>query len=156
MKSGTIKQFLSDVQWGELDYLIIDSPPGTGDEPLSVCQFIPKISGTVIVSTPQDVAVLDARKSIQFARELKIPIAGIIENMSGYFCPHCQKEVNLFKKGGAEKAAEEMHVPFLGRIPFDPEMVELGDQGTPFVSHQSGSLSAKAFEEIVRLIEGQE
>ena len=155
MKSGAIKQFLSDVHWGELDYLIIDSPPGTGDEPLSVCQFIPKISGAVIVSTPQDVAVLDARKSIQFARELRIPIAGIIENMSGYFCPHCQKEVNLFKKGGAENAAEEMHVPFLGRIPFDPEMVELGDRGTPFVSHQSGSLSVKAFEEIVRLIEEQ-
>ena len=156
MKSGAIKQFLSDVHWGELDYLIIDSPPGTGDEPLSACQFIPKVSGAIIVSTPQDVAVLDARKSVQFARELKIPVVGIIENMSGYICPHCQKEVNLFKKGGAEKAASEMSVAFLGSIPFDTEMVEVGDRGTPFVSCKAESSCARAFSEIVKKIENHE
>ena len=153
MKSGAIKQFLSDVYWGELDCLIIDSPPGTGDEPLSACQFIPNITGAIIVTTPQDVAVLDARKSIQFAKELKIPVAGIIENMSGYTCPHCHHEVNLFKKGGGEKTASEFNIPFLGGIPFNQEMVEMGDQGTPFVSFKPDSKEVKIFLQIVQKIE---
>ncbi len=149
MKAKIIMQFLADVNWGELDYLIIDSPPGTGDEPLSVCQLIPGASGAIIVTTPQDVAVLDARKSAQFAKELKIPVAGIIENMSGFICPHCHIETNIFKKGGGEKAAEELKVPFLGRVPFQPEFVEFGDKGTPFVSFQEKSKSAEAFMGIV-------
>jgi len=152
MKTAVIRQFLADVNWGELDYLIIDSPPGTGDEPLSVCQLIPNISGAIIVTTPQDVAILDARKSVLFAREVKVPIAGIIENMSGFVCPNCQAEINIFKKGGAEKAARELKIPFLGRVPFTPEFVELADAGEPFVSCQEKSASVLVFMQIVRKI----
>jgi len=149
MKAAIIKQFLSDVNWGELDYLVIDAPPGTGDEPLSVCQLIPNISGIIIVTTPQDVAVLDARKSVLFAKEIKIPVAGIIENMSGFVCPHCHTETDIFKKGGGQKAAEELNVPFLGRVPLQPEFVDFGDKGTPFVSFHHQSKSAEAFVSIV-------
>ena len=149
MKAKIIMQFLADVNWGELDYLIIDSPPGTGDEPLSVCQLIPDAAGAVIVTTPQDVAVLDARKSVQFAKELKIPVIGIIENMSGFVCPHCHVETDIFKKGGGEKAAEELKVSFLGRVPFQPEFVDFGDKGTPFVSFKEKSRSAEVFMAIV-------
>ncbi len=153
MKAGVIKQFLSDVDWGELDYLIIDSPPGTGDEPLSACQLIQNLSGAVIVTTPQDVAILDARRSISFAKEMNIPFIGVVENMSGFICPHCGKETNIFKKGGGEKAALEMGAQFLGRIPFDPQLVELSDSGKPFVCFGSDSGSAKAFSQIVNKIE---
>jgi len=152
MKAAVIRQFLADVNWGELDYLIIDSPPGTGDEPLSACQLIPNVSGAIIVTTPQDVAVLDARKSVQFVKELKIPIVGIIENMSGFTCPHCGNEIDIFKRGGGEKAAEELKVSFLGRVPFQPEFVEFGDKGTPFVLFQEKSKSAEAFMGIVEKI----
>jgi len=148
-KAAVIRQFLSDVNWGDLDYLVIDSPPGTGDEPLSACQLIPNVSGIIIVTTPQDVAILDARKSVLFAKELKIPVVGIIENMSGFICPHCHAETDIFKKGGGEKAAQELKVPFLGRVPFQPEFVEFGDKGTPFVSFQEKSTSAEAFMGIV-------
>lgn len=153
-KAAVIKQLLSEVQWGELDYLIIDSPPGTGDEPLSACQLIPNATGIIIVTTPQDVAILDARKSVLFAHEIKIPVAGIIENMSGFVCPHCGKETDIFKKGGGERAAKELGVPFLGRVPFQHEFVEFGDKGTPFVSFGHKSRSAEAFKEIVTKIEG--
>jgi len=153
VKANVIRQFLEEVNWGELDYLVIDSPPGTGDEPLSACQLIPGVSGAVIVTTPQDVAILDARKSVSFARQLNIPVIGIVENMSGFFCPHCGHEVELFKKGGGEKAAVDMGVPFLGRIPFDPELVDLADRGIPFVASRRDSPSAAAFQEIVRRIE---
>ena len=139
MKAAIIRQFLADVNWGELDYLIIDSPPGTGDEPLSACQLIPNVTGAVIVTTPQDVAVLDARKSVQFAKALKIPVVGIIENMSGFICPHCHTEIDIFKKGGGEKAAEELKISFLGRVPFQLEFVEYADKGTPFVSFKEKS-----------------
>ena len=148
-KAAVIRQFLSDVNWGDLDYLVIDSPPGTGDEPLSACQLIPNVSGIIIVTTPQDVAILDARKSVLFAREIKIPVVGVIENMSGFICPHCHVETDIFKKGGGEKAAQELKVPFLGRVPFQPEFVEFGDKGTPFVSFQEKSKSAEAFMSIV-------
>ncbi len=133
LKMITIKQFLADVNWGKLDYLIIDSPPGTGDEPLSVCQLIPDLSGAIIVTTPQDVAVLDSRKSVLFAKELKVPVVGVIENMSGFVCPHCKKEIDLFGTGGGEKSAQDLKVPFLGRIPVEPEMVKSGDSGQPFI-----------------------
>ena len=155
MKAAVIRQFLGDVDWGVLDYLVVDSPPGTGDEPLRVCQLLSKISGAVIVTTPQDVAVLDARKSIMFARELNIPVIGVIENMSGLVCPHCRAEIALFKQGGGEKAAKEMGVPFLGRIPLDPDLVDLGDKGCPFVEAKKSSAAAFAFEEIVRKIEAK-
>lgn len=148
-KTAVIQRFLSDVNWGDLDYLIIDSPPGTGDEPLSVCQLIPNVSGIIIVTTPQDVAILDSRKSVLFAKEIKIPVVGIIENMSGFICPHCNAETNIFKKGGGEKAAEGLQVPFLGRVPFEPEFVDLGDKGTPFVSFQKRTKSSEAFMNIV-------
>lgn len=148
-KAAVIRQFLSDVNWGDLDYLVIDSPPGTGDEPLSACQLIPNVSGIIIVTTPQDVAILDARKSVLFAQEIKIPVVGMIENMSGFICPHCHIETDIFKKGGGEKAAEGLRVPFLGRVPFQPEFVEFGDKGTPFVSFQEKSKAAEAFMGIV-------
>lgn len=152
MKMGAIKQFLSDVNWGELDYLIIDSPPGTGDEPLSACQLIPNITGAVVVTTPQDVAVLDARKTVQFANQLKVPVIGVIENMSGFVCPHCGKNTDLFGAGGGEKAAAGFQIPFLGRIPIEPEMVVYGDSGKPFIHHRKDTETAKKMDEIVEKI----
>ncbi len=149
LKMTVIKQFLSDVNWGELDYLIIDSPPGTGDEPLSACQLIPDLNGAVIVTTPQDVAVLDARKSFFFAKELKIPIIGIIENMSGLTCPRCQEEIYLFSAGGGEKASLDLGVPFLGKIPIETEMVRLGDSGKPFIDSMKESKTAGVMNEII-------
>jgi len=151
-KAAVIRQFIADVNWGELDYLIVDSPPGTGDEPLSACQLISNVRGIIIVTTPQDVAILDARKSVVFAQQMKIPVVGVIENMSGFICPHCQGEVDIFKKGGGERAAQELKVPFLGRVPLQPEFVEFADKGTPFVSFQYKSKSTEAFMGIVAKI----
>jgi len=152
LKMITIKQFLADVNWGELDYLIVDSPPGTGDEPLSVCQLIPDLSGAIIVTTPQDVAVLDSRKSVLFAKELKVPIVGVIENMSGFICPHCGKEIDLFGAGGGEKAAADLKAPFLGKVPLEPEMVKSGDSGRPFLSANQVSPAAGVMDSIVKQI----
>ena len=128
-----ISQFLSEVDWGPLDFLVVDLPPGTGDEALSIIQLAPHISGAVIVTTPQDVATLDSRKAVKFIEKLDIRVLGIIENMSGLICPHCEKEIDLFGKGGGKKAAEELGVPFLGSIPIDPEMRKAGDEGRPFI-----------------------
>ncbi|MFP4563138.1 MAG: P-loop NTPase [Spirochaetia bacterium] len=153
LKMGAIKQFLADVRWGSLDYLIIDSPPGTGDEPLSVCQLIPKMDGAVIVTTPQDVAILDSRKSINFARQLQIPVLGVVENMSGFICPHCEEQVDLFGTGGGERAAEDMGVPFLGRIPMDPRIVKSGDQGRPYIAAVRESPTTDAIREMVNSLE---
>lgn len=153
LKMQAIHQFLGDVVWGNLDYLIIDLPPGTGDEPLSIAQLIPDSSGAVIVTTPQEVALLDSRKSVNFAKTLKMPVIGIIENMSGFLCPHCGKNIDLFKKGGGHKAALELSVPFLGKVPIDPKIVETGDSGKPFVLEYSKSDSAREFGEIVKKIE---
>lgn len=153
VKMGAIRQFLGEVHWGDLDYLIIDLPPGTGDEPLSIAQLIPNSSGAIIVTTPQDVALLDSRKAVTFARTLNMPVIGIIENMSGFTCPHCGKTIDLFKTGGGQKAALELQVPFLGKVPMDPKIVETGDSGKPFVLEYSKSESAKVFEEIVKNIE---
>ncbi|MFA5167355.1 MAG: Mrp/NBP35 family ATP-binding protein [Candidatus Omnitrophota bacterium] len=152
-KAGVIRQFLGDVEWGELDYLIVDCPPGTGDEPLSVCQLIPDLTGVIIVTTPQEVAILDAKKSIFFARKINVAVAGIIENMSGFCCPHCCKEINLFKKGGGQKLALEQRVPFLGAIPVNIDFVTRGDMGTPFVSMDGNDPSAQAFSVIVTILE---
>jgi len=148
MKHGLIKQFLGEVQWGELDYLIMDLPPGTGDEALSIAHLIGVVDGAVIVTTPQDVALLDSRKSISFCREVKIPLIGVVENMSGLLCPHCGTTIDLFKTGGGERIAKEMKVPFLGRVPLDPLMVLCGDDGQPFVDIHTDSPVTTAFTEI--------
>ena len=148
MKMGALRQFLADVKWGELDFLIIDLPPGTGDEPLTIAQLIPEADGAIVVTTPQDVALLDSRKSVTFAKALKLPVLGIVENMSGLICPHCGKEIDLFKIGGGENAAHEMGVPFLGRVPIDPSVVDSGDSGKPIVLTKRDSLATKAFDEI--------
>ena len=152
LKMITIKQLLADVNWGELDYLIVDSPPGTGDEPLSVCQLIPDINGAIIVTTPQDVAILDSRKSVGFAKQLKIPFVGIIENMSGFTCPHCEKDIDLFGRGGGEKAALDLAVPFLGSIPVEIDMVKSGDSGQPFIYFRKGTPTAEIMGEIINKI----
>ena len=155
LKMGAIRQFLGEVHWGNLDYLIIDLPPGTGDEPLSIAQLIPDSDGAVIVTTPQDVALLDARKSVNFVKALHQPVLGVIENMSGFNCPHCNKEINLFKTGGGEKAAKDMNIPFLGKIPIDSKIVESSDNGKPFVLHESKSVITSAFNEIIENVNKQ-
>ena len=159
MKYNAIRQFLADVAWGELDYMIVDLPPGTGDEALSVVQLMGKLDGSIIVTTPQELALLDSRKTVNFSQILRVPVIGIIENMSGFVCPHCGKEVNIFKYGGGEQAARELRVPFLGRVPLDPQMVEAADSGTPFVL-QKDSKVREAFGEIVvkvrAFVEGSE
>jgi len=142
------------VEWGNLDYLIIDLPPGTGDEPLSIAQLISDITGSVIVTTPQEVALMDSRRSVNFSKMLNVPVLGIIENMSGMKCPHCGKDVNIFGSGGGEKAARELGVNFLGRIPIDPRIVENSDSGTPFMIKNPKSESASSFKDIVDKIKG--
>jgi len=151
MKMKVIQQFLGDVAWGNLDWLVIDSPPGTGDEPLSVAQLIPA-TGAIIVTTPQEVSLLDSRKAVNFARRLNLKIYGVIENMSGLVCPHCGKVINLFKEGGGEKIARELGVAFLGRIPLEPKIVESCDEGKPFVTYYRKSQASKAFENILERI----
>ncbi len=154
LKYSAIKQFLRDVRWGNLDVLVIDSPPGTGDEPLSVCQLIENPTGAVIVTTPQEVSLSDVRKSINFCRQLNMPVLGVVENMSGFICPHCGKESAIFKNGGGESMAKEMGVPFLGRIPLETAIAETGDAGRPFtgLEGENTAVSRKAFEEIVEKI----
>jgi ATP-binding protein involved in chromosome partitioning len=154
LKMGVIRQFLEEVKWGDLDYLIVDLPPGTGDEPLSIAQLMPQ-SDAIIVTTPQDVALLSVRKSINFAKTLKMKIVGIVENMSSLACPHCGKKIDLFKTGGGEKAAIDFSIPFLGQIPIDPKIVEEGDKGIPFILSQNDSTVVKAFNQIVEKIEKQ-
>lgn len=149
VKMGAIKQFIEDVNWGDLDYLVIDMPPGTGDEALSIVQLMPKADGMVIVTTPQDVALLDSRKSLRFGAETNIPIIGIVENMSGFVCPCCGKVTDIFKSGGGENAAKELNVQFLGKVPIEPGVVEAGDSGMPVVLKYPDSESAKAFKSIV-------
>ena len=149
VKMGAIKQFIEDVNWGYLDYLVVDMPPGTGDEALSIVQLMPKADGMVIVTTPQDVALLDSRKSLRFGAETGIPIIGIVENMSGFVCPCCGAVTDIFKSGGGEKAARELNVQFLGKVPIEPGVVESGDSGMPVVIGNPESASAKAFKSIV-------
>ncbi|MDA3788728.1 MAG: Mrp/NBP35 family ATP-binding protein [Desulfobacula sp.] len=131
MKHTAIRQFIGEVSWGDLDFLIIDSPPGTGDEPLTVAQLIPDAQA-IIVTTPQEVALADIRKSISFCKNVNMSIFGIIENMSGFACPHCGKAVDIFGIGGGEKTAKDYGIEFLGRIPFDSDMVKCGDEGVAF------------------------
>jgi len=153
LKMGAIKQFIGDCNWGKLDYLIVDLPPGTGDEPLSVAQVIPKSDGAIIVTTPQDVALVSVRKSINFVKKMNMPIVGIIENMSGFKCPYCKKTIEIFKSGGGLKASKDFNIPFLGKVPLDAQIVETGDSGEPFVVKNKDSDTTKAFFEIVKNIE---
>jgi len=155
MKHQVIRQFISDVEWGELDHLIIDSPPGTGDEPLSVAQTISDAK-VIIVTTPQEIALADVRKSINFCKTVNMEIFGIIENMSGFDCPHCGETVDIFGSGGGEKTAAVFNIPFLGKIPFDPQVVICGDAGSSYQDANPDSAVTKAFaavaEEIAKLV----
>jgi ATP-binding protein involved in chromosome partitioning len=145
MKYNVIKQFLGDVEWGELDFLVIDSPPGTGDEPLSVAQLVTKPDGAVIVTTPQNLALIDVRKCITFCRQLSLPVLGVVENMSGFVCPKCGERTDIFKAGGGEEMARDMGVPFLGRVPIDPGIVSASDEGKPYVVNFPHTESGKIF-----------
>jgi ATP-binding protein involved in chromosome partitioning len=149
MKFNVIKQFLKDVDWGELDYLVIDSPPGTGDEPLTIAQLIENADGAVVVTTPQEMAVQDVRRCIVFCRQVSLPVLGVVENMSGFACPKCGEVVPIFGTDGGRKMAEEMNVPFLGSIPIEPEIVVSGETGVPVVQVRPDSETAKAFARIV-------
>ncbi|MFP5213762.1 MAG: P-loop NTPase [Acidobacteriota bacterium] len=135
VKHGVIRQFISEVNWGDLDFLVVDCPPGTGDEPMSVAQSIPDAKA-VIVTTPQEVALADVRKSIDFCAKAHLPILGVVENMSGYICPHCRQEAPLFGRGGGEAMAENMGIPFLGSLPFDPSVVFASNEGKPLPESQ--------------------
>jgi ATP-binding protein involved in chromosome partitioning len=150
MKMAVIQQFLSEVNWGSLDYMIVDLPPGTGDEALSIVQLAPNVQGAVIVTTPQDVAVLDAVKAVKFIEKLELPVIGIIENMSGMICPHCGESIDLFGRGGGEKAAEDLGVPYLGSIPLDPAMVKAGDEGRPYVLRHADTPTWKAVDTVMK------
>ena len=149
MKMGVIKQFLTDVNWGDLDYLIIDLPPGTGDEPLSLCQLIQPLDGAVIVTTPQKVAAVDVRKSISFCRRLSVPVLGVVENMSGFVCPKCGELTQILPEGGGRKIATDMKVPFLGAIPMDPGIAQSGDSGKVFIYHSSETPTGKIMQDII-------
>ncbi len=151
LKLHVIRQFLSDVDWERLDYLIIDAPPGTGDEPLSIAQMVPGAQA-IIVTTPQEVSLADVRKSISFCRTVNMPILGLIENMSGFRCPHCGESTDLFGTGGGLRTAKAMDVPFMGQIPFDPRMVKCADAGESCLEKHPDSEVTKAYDEIVEKI----
>ena len=149
MKITAIRQFLEEVDWGSLDYLVVDLPPGTGDEALTIVQLAPNVRGAVIVTTPQDVAVLDGIKAVKFVEKLDLPVLGIVENMSGMTCPHCGGTIDLFGTGGGKKAAADLKIPYLGAIPIDPLMVKAGDEGRPFIFTHSDSAARKAIDAIM-------
>lgn len=147
MLHGVIQQFIRDVEWGELDYLIVDMPPGTGDAQLSLAQLVP-LSGTIIVTTPQEVALSDSRRGLAMFQKVNVPILGIVENMSSFVCPHCHEETPIFSRGGGEAAAKELGVPFLGRIPIDLSIREGGDQGMPIAIGQPTHVISTVYKEI--------
>lgn len=149
LKANVIREFVQNVAWGDLDCLVVDCPPGTGDEPLSVAQLLGGKGSAIIVTTPQQVATIDVEKCITFCRQLNLPIAGIIENMSGFVCPHCGKEVDIFSTGGGVKLAESYGIPFLGTIPLDPDIVKSGDEERPYMYFYSKTKTAERFDEIV-------
>jgi len=144
MKHNIIKQFVSEVFWGDLDYLIVDCPPGTGDEPLSIVQLLGKADGAVVVTTPQQLAVIDVKKCITFCKQLSLPVLGVIENMSGFVCPHCNQITEIFGCDGGKQMAKDFDVPFLGSIPIDPNMVGSADLGKPFIYFNKQSPTAQA------------
>jgi len=151
LKYSAIRQFIGEVEWGDLDFLIIDSPPGTGDEPLTIAQTIHDAKA-IIVTTPQEVSLADVRKSISFCRTVKMDILGLIENMSGFACPHCNKMIDLFGSGGGEKTAAAVGIPFLGKIPFDPNVVSCGDNGISFQEKYTDSQITQVFADIAEKI----
>jgi Mrp family chromosome partitioning ATPase/predicted Fe-Mo cluster-binding NifX family protein len=156
MKMGVIRQFLQEVEWGDLDYLIVDAPPGTGDEPLSVCQLVGEADGALIVTTPQEVALNAVRKCISFCRKLELRVLGVVENMSGFICPHCGQRTDIFLAGGGRRMAEEMRVAFLGRIPLEPAVALSGDCGRPLSETAVSSEITGAFTAIVEKILDEE
>ena len=145
VKYDFIIELLGNINWGPLDYLLFDLPPGTGNEQITIIDFIGEVDGAVVVTTPQDLAILDARKMISFSRDSNVPIVGVIENMSTMSCPHCDKDIDVFKKGGGQKLAEELVLPYLGSIPLDGEIVANSDSGQPVVLSRPDSSAAKAF-----------
>ena len=149
MKYSAIRQFIGDVEWGNLDFLVIDSPPGTGDEPLTVAQIVSD-ARAVIVTTPQEVALADVRKSINFCKAVKIEIFGLVENMSGLNCPHCGEMIDLFGSGGGERTAKQTGVHFLGRIPFDPNVVACGDSGACYQKIHADTAVSRAYAEVAQ------
>ncbi len=148
LKLHAIRQFIADMDWGELDYLVIDAPPGTGDEPLSVAQNIKDVNA-LIVTTPQELALADVRKSINFCRQLKIKVVGVVENMSGFVCPHCHQGVDIFKSDGGRRTALEFSLPFLGKVPMDTRVVTGGDDGKPYLSSGAETTATRAFAQVV-------
>jgi ATP-binding protein involved in chromosome partitioning len=156
MKYKVIQQFLCDVAWGDLDYLVVDCPPGTGDEPLSVAQLIGRPAAAVVVTTPQDLAIADVRRCITFCRKADLPVAGVLENMSGYVCPQCGVHADLFGTGGGERLSREMSVPFLGRIPIDPRIVGCGDAGICLLEAHPESPTAQSYLSLASRLHEQE
>ncbi len=152
IKYKAIQQFLKDVDWGDLDYLIIDSPPGTGDEPLTLCQLIRELDGALIVTTPQKVAAMDVLKSITFCKTLKVPVLGVIENMSGFACPKCGEVTQILRSGGGMRISKEMNVPFPGAIPIDPQIAVACDSGQAFLTEYQSSPAAKIMSELIKPI----
>jgi ATP-binding protein involved in chromosome partitioning len=152
LKMGAIRQFLQDIVWGDLDVLFIDLPPGTGDEPLTIAQFLPEMDGIIVATMPSELSSTIVKKAITFALRLKMPIIGVVENMSGFVCPHCGTKTEIFQSGGGRKIAEEAGVTFLGSIPIDPEVGLDADQGKPFIIAHQNSAAAKAFTEIVEQV----
>jgi len=153
LKTGAMRQFLGEVNWGELDYLLVDLPPGTGDESLSILQLLPEMDGVIIVTIPSEVSQSVVKKAVTFARKMNVPILGIVENMAGMVCPHCGERIEVFSRGGGKKISEEMNVDLLGSIPLDPRIAADSDKGTPFVVEHPETLAAREFSKIVAKIE---
>jgi len=152
IKMKMIQDFLGQVAWGELDVLVVDLPPGTGDEPLSIAQLLKDADGVVVVTTPQSVSVLDVRKSMRFAATMGLPVLGIVENMAGFVCPHCRHETDVFSRGGGAAIADEFKVPLLASVPLEPAVVESGEEGMPFVWKGGGSPAAVAFRALAEAV----
>ncbi len=152
LKIQAIRQFVADFDWGDLDYLIIDAPPGTGDEPLSIAQTIPLVKA-LVVTTPQKVALADVRKSLNFCKTVNMEVVGVVENMSGFVCPECNATIDIFKTGGGEEIAREFDLPFLGAVPMDPKVVIAGDDGAPYLSSDADSPATTAFAKVVDSVE---
>ncbi|MGD6934853.1 MAG: Mrp/NBP35 family ATP-binding protein [Candidatus Bathyarchaeia archaeon] len=155
LKMKAIKQFLTDVLWGELDYLLIDLPPGTGDEPLSVAQLLPEMDGVIIVTMPSVLSSEIVKKAVSFAENLNMPVLGVVENMSGFICPHCGKKTEIFNSGGGVQMAKVMNVDFLGSIPIDPKIGADADKGLPFVISYPDSEASKIFNQVVAKVEAK-
>lgn len=151
MLHSIIRQFLGSVEWGQLDYLVIDLPPGTGDVALSLIQTVP-LTGAIVVSTPSDVSLQDARKAIEMFRQMRVDVVGVVENMSYFVCPHCKHEIDIFSRGGAEKTAKQFGVAFLGNIQLDPDIRKAGDTGKPAVLEGEDSPHAKALFDFARRV----